>query len=100
MTPMNQFYIGLALFLLMNILAGLKRIIKGPSMGDRMLAIQLFGTTGVAILLLMAQVFAEPALRDVALVFALLAVLAMVAYVRLVGPEAQIHREQQEGGAP
>ncbi len=93
---MNEFYIGMALFLLANILAGLKRIIKGPSMGDRMLSLQLFGTTGVAILLLLAQSFAEPALRDVALVFALLAVLAMVAYVRLVGPEARLEQEREE----
>ncbi len=83
---MNEFYMILVLFLLLNILSGLARIIRGPTLGDRMLALQLFGTTGVAILMLLAQRFAEPALRDVALIFALLAVLAMIAFVKLVGP--------------
>lgn len=92
---MNEFYLIIVVFLLLNILAGLLRIIKSTSMSDRMLALQLFGTTGVAILILLAEAVAEPALRDVALIFALLAVLAMVAYVRLVGPEAQIHKEQE-----
>ena len=92
---MNEFLLGMALFMLVNMLAGLKRIIKGPTMGDRMLSLQLFGTTGVAILLLLAEGVGEPALRDVALVFALLAVLGMVAYVRLVGPEGYLQREQE-----
>ena len=48
-----------------------------------MLAAQLFGTTGVGILLLLAEAWQQPALRDVALIFALLAVLTVVAFVRL-----------------
>jgi multicomponent Na+:H+ antiporter subunit F len=93
---MSEFFLAIALFLLINILVGLYRVFRGPAMGDRMLALQLFGTTGVAILLLLAQSFEEPALRDVALVFALLAVLAMVAYVKFVGPEARIRIEREE----
>jgi multicomponent Na+:H+ antiporter subunit F len=89
---MNEFFTIFALFLFANILVGLNRVIRGPTLGDRMLALQLFGTTGVAILLVLAESFDEPALRNVALVFALLAVLAMVAYVKLVGPDAEIHR--------
>lgn len=47
-----------------------------------MLAAQLFGTTAVAVLLLLAQSADQPAVRDVALVFALLAAVTMVAFVR------------------
>ena len=83
---MNELYIGTAVFLLLNILAGLIRVMRGPTSTDRLMAAQLFGTTGVAILLLLGEVFAEPALRNVALVFALLAVLATVAFVRRVPP--------------
>jgi multicomponent Na+:H+ antiporter subunit F len=79
---MDTFYIALALFLLLNVLAGLARIIRGPAPADRMMAAQLFGTTGVAILLLLAQGMGAPDLRNVALVFALLAVLATTAFVR------------------
>jgi multicomponent Na+:H+ antiporter subunit F len=92
---MNHFFNAIALFLMLNILAGLWRVFRGPTLGDRMLAIQLFGTTGVAILLILAHSLNEPPLRDVALVFALLAVLAMVAFVKLVGPETRMEMERQ-----
>jgi multicomponent Na+:H+ antiporter subunit F len=47
-----------------------------------MLAAQLFGTTAVAILLLLAQATSDIALLDVALVLALLAAIAAVAFVQ------------------
>jgi len=72
----------LAFFLLLNIAAGLLRIVRGPTPADCMLAVQLFGTTGVAVLLLLAEAQNLPALRDVALTFVLLAVLATVAFVK------------------
>ena len=72
----------LALFLLMNLGAGMWRILRGPTAADRMLAAQLFGTTAVAILLLLAQALDRTALHDVALVFALLAAVTAVAFVR------------------
>ncbi|HSK86316.1 MAG TPA: monovalent cation/H+ antiporter complex subunit F [Rubrobacter sp.] len=79
---MNGLYLGVSLFLLLNVLAGMGRVLRGPSPADRMLSAQLFGTTGVAMLLLLAQALSEPALRDVALVLALLSVVAVVAFVR------------------
>lgn len=78
---MNDLNLAFALFLFLNIVAGLVRVMRGPTNADRMLAAQLFGTTGVATLLLLAEAQGLPALRDVALVFALLAVLATVAFV-------------------
>ncbi|WP_077730992.1 MULTISPECIES: monovalent cation/H+ antiporter complex subunit F [Methylocaldum] len=79
---MPELNLALAFFLLLNIAAGLLRIVRGPASADRMLAAQLFGTTGVAVLLLLAEAQNLPALRDVALTFVLLAVLATVAFVR------------------
>ena len=86
---MNEFYLGVALFLLLTLVAGLWRVCRGPTPADRMLAAQLFGTTAVACLLLLAQVYGRPSLRDVALVFALLAAVAAVAFVRRAWPEKQ-----------
>ncbi|WP_422126485.1 monovalent cation/H+ antiporter complex subunit F [Thioalkalivibrio sulfidiphilus] len=82
---MSGFLLASALFLLITIAAGMVRVLRGPTDGDRMLAAQLFGTTGVAILLLLAEALAMPALVDVALVFALLAAVATVAFVRQRG---------------
>ncbi len=79
---MNVLLAGVALFLLLNLSAGLARVARGPTPGDRMVAAQLFGTTGVAILLVLAQLMGVPALRDVALIFALLAVVVAVAFVK------------------
>ncbi|MBM4181676.1 MAG: pH regulation protein F [Betaproteobacteria bacterium] len=74
----------LALFLLVNLLAALIRAARGPTPADRMLAALLFGTTGVGVLLLMAhsrEAVAMP-LVDTALVLALLAAIAGVAFAR------------------
>ena len=80
---MAEIYLGVAAFLLLNLLIGLARIYRGPGRADRLLASQLFGTTTVAVLLLLAEAQSLPALRDVALLFALLAVMLSVAFVRL-----------------
>lgn len=79
---MTAFYLGVCAFLLLNIFAGLVRVLRGPTPADRMLSAQLFGTTGVAILLLLAEALSAPALRDVALVLALLSAVAVAAFVR------------------
>jgi multicomponent Na+:H+ antiporter subunit F len=68
--------------LLLTLLAGLVRVFRGPTPADRMLAAQLFGTTGVAILALLSRVEEIPALLDVAMVFAVLAAITMIAFVR------------------
>ncbi len=83
---MQLLYITLALFLLVNLAAGMWRVLRGPGVADRMLAAQLFGTTAVAILLLLAEAAGSNALRDVALIFALLAAVTAVAFVRRAWP--------------
>jgi multicomponent Na+:H+ antiporter subunit F len=83
---MDRILVGFALFLLLNLLGGVVRILRGPRRADRMLAAQLFGTTGVGVLLVLAEALAAPALRDVALVFALLAAVNATVFVRS-GPE-------------
>lgn len=82
---MNGLPLLLAVFLLANLLAALLRIVRGPTAADRMLAALLFGTSGVAILLLLAHAGDDPALMalvDVALVFALLAAITGAAFAQ------------------
>lgn len=78
---MEKLYLSIALLLLLTLVAGLWRVLRGPTPADRMLAAQLFSTTAVACILLLAQAFDQAPLRDVALVFALLATVAAVAFV-------------------
>jgi multicomponent Na+:H+ antiporter subunit F len=94
---MDQFYLGFALFLLANVLAGLVRILRGPTPADRMLAAQLFGTTGVAVLLVMAEQMAAPPLRDGALVLALLAAVASVAFTSRSPARPSLREGGREG---
>ncbi|MBA1278876.1 MULTISPECIES: monovalent cation/H+ antiporter complex subunit F [Pseudomonadaceae] len=70
--------------LLLTIAVGLVRVVLGPKRVDRLLAIQLFGTAGTALLLVMAQWQEQPALRDVALLLGLLAAVASAALVQLL----------------
>lgn len=79
---MPAFDTAAAFFLLMTIVAGLVRVRRGPTDPDRMLAAQLLGTTGIAILLLLGEAMDERAAHDIALVFALLASLTGIAFVR------------------
>lgn len=79
---MQTFYLGVACFLLLTMIVGLFRVFTGPRQEDRLVAVQLFGTTGVAVLLLLAAILDAPAVRSAAMVFAVLAVLAVVAFVR------------------
>jgi len=69
-----------ALSIFVTTLAGLARISRGPTAADRLLAALLFGTSSVAILLLLSVALALPAAVDVALVFALLAAVGGVAF--------------------
>jgi multicomponent Na+:H+ antiporter subunit F len=78
---MDRVYALVAVFLMLNLLAGLFRIYKGPTPSDRLLAAQLMGTTGTGILLLMATWFAMEPLVDAAIVFALLAAVTLIAFV-------------------
>jgi multicomponent Na+:H+ antiporter subunit F len=71
------------LLLLLTLAVGLVRALRGPSLQDRMLSILLIGSGGVALLLLMSGYLNMPALIDVSLVLALLAVLAAAALTRI-----------------
>jgi multicomponent Na+:H+ antiporter subunit F len=74
--------VAVATFLLLNVLVGLVRVLLGPSTRDRLLGVILLGTTGVALLAVLAEVTGIPALRDAALALVALAALVVVVRVR------------------
>ncbi len=82
---MTAYLASIAGLLLLTLLAGLARILLGPSPADRMLVSQLFGTAGVAVLILLGLVQEQPELFNAALVVALLAPLTLIVFVRLAG---------------
>ena len=92
---MQILYFSLALFLLLNLVAGMWRVVRGPTAADRMMAAQLFGTTAVAVLLLLAQAYGKAALLDVALVFALLAAVTAAAFVQRAWPDQEVGNDSE-----
>jgi multicomponent Na+:H+ antiporter subunit F len=78
---MASFLLGAATFILAMVGLGLFRVFRGPTDVDRIMAVQLLGTGGVAVLLLIAVATELSAIVDVALLLALLAAFAAVAFV-------------------
>lgn len=72
----------LATVIIITVALGIYRIERGPTGTDRMLSAMLFGTSGVALTLILAEITGIDGLRDMALVFALLGALTSVAFVK------------------
>jgi multicomponent Na+:H+ antiporter subunit F len=79
---MAEFLVGAAVFILAMVGLGLIRLLRGPGDADRIMVAQLFGTGGIAAVLLLGTANAEPATLDVALTLALLAAFAAFAFVK------------------
>jgi multicomponent Na+:H+ antiporter subunit F len=79
---MTEFLLGAAGFLLLMVALGWIRILRGPTRAERMMAAQLFGTGGIAALLLLGAATGIPGVVDVALVLAVLSVFASIAFVK------------------
>ena len=69
--------------LIMCLLFAMLRIFKGDTAADKMIAAQLFGTLGVAILIAFSFLEGNKNLLNVALVMSLLAPISLVAFVTL-----------------
>jgi len=79
---MAEFLLGAAAFILSMVALGLIRVLRGPADADRIMAAQLLGTGGIAVVLLMGAATGEAAAVDVALTLALLAAFASFAFVK------------------
>ena len=90
---MTLFYLLIAAALLLGLLIGLIRTYKGPTAADRLLSVQLLTTHVCAVLLVLAETQSLAALRDVALLFALLTASLSVAFVRLPTADVRTDRD-------
>ncbi|MFT4937788.1 MAG: multicomponent Na+:H+ antiporter subunit F [Paraglaciecola sp.] len=71
----------LAIFLLLSLLF----VLRAPSYADCLLATQLVGTIGVAMLAILSVAKSQPYLLDVALVLALLTSITIATFTQLRG---------------
>ena len=94
---MASFLFGAAGFVLTMVALGLIVILQRPAEVDHMMAAQLMGTGGVAVLVLLAAATETPAIVDVALLLALFAAFAAVAFVRSASGSKSESRERASG---
>ena len=85
---MTEYLLLAAGCVLATVALGLVRILRGPSTADRLMALQLLGTGGIAALLLLGAATGEAAVVDVALTLALLAAFASFAFVKAASDAA------------
>jgi multicomponent Na+:H+ antiporter subunit F len=97
---LSTWYLACATLLLLALAGALWRIVRGPTAADRMMAAQLVGTGGVAVLLMLAAASGDWAVLDVALVLALLAAFAAVAFVKASSGDGQGDPEEDDEVPP
>lgn len=78
---MTGFLLSAGALILLTVLLGLLRLLRGPSDAERLMAVSLLGIGGVAALLLLGSAVDLTAATDLALVLVLLAAFAAVAFV-------------------
>ncbi|MEM8852573.1 MAG: monovalent cation/H+ antiporter complex subunit F [Pseudomonadota bacterium] len=87
---MTDWLLIIAALTLVSVAAALWRVASGPTTVDRMMGAQLVGTSGVAILILLAPTSRSGwAALDVAVVLALLAAFASIAFVKAVSRDGR-----------
>lgn len=92
---MSDSHLFAALILLATVTAGLVRIFIGSGRVEWLLALQLLGTSAVAVVLLLAHGMQMPGLRDLALLIGLLASILAVAFVRYSGIDSNQTQDRQ-----
>jgi multicomponent Na+:H+ antiporter subunit F len=79
---MSEFLLAVAALVVVTVAIGLLRVLRGPGDADRIMAVQLLGTGGIAALLLAGAATGEAGRVDVALILALLAAFASIAFTK------------------
>lgn len=77
-----SFYLGLGITLIVNAFLCLYRAVVGPTVPDRILAINIIGTKTLVVLVLLAYIFRQAMYIDVALVYGLLNYIIALAAAR------------------
>ena len=90
-------FIAVALAILVVMLIALARALAGPSIYDRILAINMFGTKTVLLLSVMSVIAGRGDMVDIAFIYALInfvGVMAVLRYVEYAGADVQERRDE------
>ncbi len=81
---MNILLTGAAIAIMFTMLLALIRALMGPTVFDRVLAVNMFGTKAVLLVAVFAFISGRPDVLDIALLYSLLNFVGVVAALRLV----------------
>ena len=90
-------YVGVLIFLALMIFLCLIRAVKGPSVADRIVAVNMMGTMVMVIIAILALMLKEGYLVDICLIYAMISFLAVIV---LTNVYMGVHSEKKsaEGG--
>lgn len=80
----SPFLVGAMLLLVLAFVLAFARVVRGPTIPDRVVALDMMATLVVGLLLLLGAVLRMLAIVDIAIVLALIAFLSTVAFASLV----------------
>jgi multicomponent Na+:H+ antiporter subunit F len=91
-------YYAVTFALVITMALALLRAILGPSLYDRVLAMNMFGTKTVLLLAVIAFIFGRPDFLDLALAYALINFIGVLAVLEFFRDRAARRRAQRESG--
>ncbi len=77
-------YIVVSLAILVTMILALVRALRGPSVYDRVLAVNMFGTKTALLLSVIAFLFGRPDFLDLALAYALINLVGVLAVLEFI----------------
>lgn len=80
MTQYDILYIIILPVLIISVLLVFVRFLRGPGTGDRVIALDLLITIGIATIAVFSIISNQPTFLDIALILALIAFLGTIAY--------------------
>ena len=90
------YVVTIAMFVTMGL--ALVRALLGPSVYDRVLAVNMFGTKTVLLLSVIAFLYGRPDFLDLALAYALINFIGILAVLEFFRSRAQRRRDELQGG--
>ena len=86
-----------AVALLITMIMALIRAVKGPSIYDRIVAVNMFGTKTVLIIAVLGFMMGRPEFLDIALVYALINFIGTIAVLKVIkyGDLSRAHDDEE-----
>mgnify|MGYP001820384286 FL=1 len=82
-------YVVVSLAILITMVLALVRALRGPTVYDRVLAVNMFGTKTVLLLSVIAFLFGRPDFLDLALAYALINLVGVLAVLEFIQTKPQ-----------